>query len=472
MSSLKADIPLCVDLDGTLLNADLPVETVLMLIRKNPFYIFMLLFWLLRGMPYAKTEVAKRVAVDAAALPYNQVFLDWLKEEKAAGRPLYLCTGSPWLIAETIAAHLGIFDGVMATGTDKNLTGKNKAAVLVEKFGDKSFDYCGNEAKDIAVWRHSRAAVVVNAGPALEKRAAAVTQISRVFPSRPARGWPMLLKAMRPQQWAKNLLVFVPLITAHRVADMEAARSAAIAFSAFCFCASSVYLLNDMLDIEADRRHPQKSARPFAAGALSLPLGILALAGLLGVAAFLAQALPHDFRLALAGYYLLTVLYSFRFKNIAVVDTLCLACLYTARIIAGAAAVGVPLSFWLLLFSVFFFLSLAWVKRCTELIAVKEMPHRGYRAADLPVLKVFGIASGYLSVLVLAFYIDSTAVTALYSRPQMIWLLCLLVFFWISRVWLKTHRGEMHYDPVVFALKDKTSYIVGSLAALALLAAI
>ena len=468
--------PLCVDLDGTLINTDLSIESLLLLVKRNPLYIFYLPFWLLKGKAAVKAKMAERVSLNAVFLPYNRAFLDWIRREKESGRPLWLCTGSHQSLAEAVAQHLGIFDGVMATTAAENFTGETKARGLVAHFGERGFDYCGNERKDIAVWKVSHGAIVVNAGKSLEERARAVTDVKAVFPCKAKEKAKALLAALRLPQWVKNVLIFVPLIAAHRVTDLAALQETVMAFWSFCFCASAVYLLNDMLDLEADRQHPTKAARPFAAGTLPLTAGFILIPLLLAVSFMIALLLPAEFIIVLAGYYLLTTAYSFALKRLPMVDTLCLACLYTLRIVAGAAATGVPLSFWLLLFSLFFFLSLAWVKRCTELDAIRRSGKelavgRDYMTDDLPLLKIFGISAGYLSILVLALYINSPAVTALYRHPQVIWFLCLLMLYWINRIWLKTHHGKMHDDPVIFALKDKTSFAVGLLALLTLLAA-
>lgn len=471
----KSDVPLCVDLDGTLILTDLLWESMLLLIKRNPLYIILFPFWILKGKAGFKAEVAERVTLNPALLPYNRKFLDWMKQQKEAGRSLWLVTGSYYSLAGIVAKYINLFDEVMGTTKESNLAGENKAKALVAKCGEKNFDYCGNEGKDIPVWKVSRHAIVVNAGKSLEDRARAVTEVEAVFPRTTSR-IKSLLKALRLPQWAKNVLIFVPLVTAHDVANKALLSEAVLAFLSFCFCASAVYLLNDMLDLEADRQHAIKSSRPFAAGTLPIPAGLILMPVLLVAALAIALLLPVQFFVVLVGYYLLTTAYSFWLKRLPLIDTLCLACLYTIRVVAGAAATDVPLSFWLLLFSVFFFLSLAWVKRCAELDALQrnKKEHaagRDYKVEDLLLLKMFGINAGYLSILVLALYINSDTVVALYRHPQIIWLLCPLMLFWISRVWLKTHHGKMHHDPVIFALKDKPSLAIGLLALLTLLAA-
>ncbi|MEP7242651.1 MAG: UbiA family prenyltransferase [Gammaproteobacteria bacterium] len=468
--------PLCVDLDGTLIRSDLLLESMLALIRRNPLYVFLIPLWLFRGRAVLKAEIAARAPLNPAALPYNLEFIQWLKSERAAGRSLWLCTAANERLANAVAAELGIFDGVLASDSRTNLAGGSKADRLVEQFGLGGFDYCGNEHRDLAVWRFARGAIVVNSSPALERKVAERVSVLRSFPARVARLRP-ILRAIRPHQWAKNVLVLVPLLAAHRASDVASLLSGALAVVAFCLCASSVYVLNDLLDLEADRAHPRKSRRPFASGDLSIVTGFVLTASLLAGAALLALFLPPKFQLVLAAYYALTAGYSLVLKGIMLLDAVTLAGLYTLRIIAGAAAVTVALSFWLLLFSVFLFLSLAFVKRYAELDALRRQLRlkalgRGYTVEDLPVLQSLGTASGYLSVLVLALYINSPAIESLYHRPKAVWLLCVLMLYWISRVWMKVHRGEMHDDPVVFALRDRISLAVGLLAAVTVAIAI
>lgn len=474
--SENAAIPLCVDLDGTLIHSDLLLETFLLLIKRNPFYILLIPFWLLKGKAALKAEIAKRVTLNPAALPYNHDFLRWLQRQREAGRSLWLCTAANQRLAYRVAEHTRIFSGVLASTDLINLSGSIKAEQLVEKFGEKGYDYCGNHPVDLAIWKFSQSAIIVNGSNRLRKAAGSLTEIRAIFPK--TTDWrASTLKALRLHQWAKNMLVFVPLAAAHKLNDAYSIQNALIAFFAFGLCASSVYLLNDMLDLEADRQHIRKCKRPFAAGDLSLLTGFTLIPALLLGAALFASALPKPFWLALTGYYALTVIYSFGLKRIVLIDTITLAGLYTVRIVAGAMAIDVPLSFWLLLFSMFLFFSLALLKRYAELDTVLrhgklQAAGRGYHAEDLPVLHSFGAASGHLSVLVLALYVNSPGVASLYRQPQIIWLVCILLLYWISRVWLMAHRGKMHDDPVVFALKDKISLLIGVLTAITLLAAV
>jgi 4-hydroxybenzoate polyprenyltransferase len=461
-------LPLCVDLDGTLISSDLLLESFLLLIKRNPLYILLMPIWLLRGKAVLKAQIASRVQLNPAALPYDEDVVSWLRSERSAGRSLWLCTASDRRLADLVASHLGCFSGVLASDGRSNLSGRSKAAKLVEQFGERGFDYCGNEHVDLPIWARARGAIVVHASPRLERRVVAAGNVLRTFPAR-GRLLRSVVRALRPHQWAKNVLVAVPLLAAHRLGEPGSLLQALIAFVAFSLCASSVYLVNDLLDLEADRQHPRKRKRPFAAGHLSLLAGLIMAPCLLIAAIALAIILPQKFWLVLGTYYALTCAYSFGLKGLVLVDTVALAGLYTLRIIAGAAAVEVPLSFWLLLFSVFLFLSLAFVKRFAELDSLRRAQRlkaagRGYHVEDLSLLQSLGTASGYLSVLVLALYINSPEIQPLYTHPKVIWMLCVLMLYWISRVWMKAQRGEMHDDPVVFALKDWQSIAVGALA--------
>jgi 4-hydroxybenzoate polyprenyltransferase/phosphoserine phosphatase len=469
------DIPLCVDLDGTLVRSDLFVESALGLVRRNPLYALRFGVWLLRGKAALKREVAIRSDVDVALLPYESRVVDWLRGE-ASQRRRVLCTASDQKFADAVAAHVGDFDEVLASNGERNLAGANKAETLCARFGERGFDYAGNAAPDLEVWRHARRAIVVNASPALARKAGHAAPVERVF-AREGSRWRVWIKALRLHQWLKNMLVFLPLMASHRLFDVNAVVLSMLAFVCFGLCASGVYLLNDLLDLESDRNHPRKRLRPFAAGTLPLAAGLIA-APMLTLAAFaLALDVAPKFALVLLGYYLLTLAYSFALKRIAMLDTVVLAALYTVRIIAGTVVIHAALSFWLLAFSMFLFLSLAMIKRYTELHTLLQHGRnrtdgRGYEVDDLGLIQSLGCASGYLAVLVLALYINSTASEALYRHQQVLWLLCPLLLYWISRIWLKTHRGLMHDDPVIFALTDRVSRFVLALCAVVIVGAI
>lgn len=476
MSNPSVGVPVCVDLDGTLIHSDLLFESFLLLLKQQPIYILLIPFWLFKGKAFLKAQIAQRVILNPLALPYNQDLLVWLHQQQQNGRDVWLSTASNYRLAQVIADHLRLFKGVLASTDDINLSGSAKASKQVELFGHQGFDYCGNHNVDLHVWKSSQNAIVVNGSKSLTEKAAKIVPVSAEFPKKPFR-LKVVLKAIRIHQWAKNVLIFIPLLAAHQMFNLVALEQAFLAFLAFGLCASSVYLLNDMLDLDADRQHPRKSKRPLAAGDLSIFAGLVMMVGLLVASAVLAYFLPMRFVLVLLAYYIMTVAYSFGLKKMVLVDTVTLAGLYTIRIVAGAMAIAVPLSFWLLLFSIFLFYSLALVKRYAELYVMQHQGKltavgRGYHVEDIPVLDSLGIASGHLSVLVLALYINSPDVNMYYQHPKYIWCVCVLLLYWISRVWLKAHRGEMHDDPLIFAVTDKVSLAIVALSTIAIVAAL
>ncbi|MFZ1643519.1 MAG: UbiA family prenyltransferase [Candidatus Contendobacter sp.] len=473
---MQSPIPLCIDLDGTLLNSDLLLEAAFAQLKQAPLSVWHWPRWLAAGKARLKAEIAEGVELDIDTLPYNPELLAFLREQKEQGRTLVLVTASHRRFAERVAEHLGLFDDVLATDGDRNLAGPYKAETLVERYGERGFDYAGNAAVDLAVWKHARRALVVNAGASVANQARAVCEVERVFSpnEKPWRHW---VQGLRLHQWLKNVLIFVPLVAGHAWNQPTTWALALLAFLSFGLCASSVYLLNDLLDLSADRRHPRKCRRPFAAGQLPIVEGVVAIPLLL-IAAFGLSLLinPPWFSAVLAIYYLFTLAYSLRIKRTLMLDVVVLAGLYTLRIIAGAAAANIEPSFWLLAFSMFLFLSLALVKRYAELWTLREQGDlsasgRGYHVDDLGLLQNLGGAAGYLAVLVLALYINSETSRALYGQPMVIWLLCPALLYWISRVWLITHRGEMHDDPIIFALTDAHSRYVLLACALILLGA-
>jgi 4-hydroxybenzoate polyprenyltransferase len=468
------NVALCVDLDGTLLKSDVLYESLLALLSHNPFYLFLLPFWLLRGKAALKHEIASRVELDASTLPYDERLVSLLRETPA--RPRVLCTATNAKFAHHIAQHLGVFDQVLASDDSLNLSGHRKASALVERFGERGFDYAGNERIDLDVWSRSRGAWVVNGSESLARRAARVTTVDRHLPVRRGslKTW---IKAIRVHQWLKNLLVFLPLLASHRFYDVASVLQTGMAFLAFGLCASGVYVLNDLLDLPSDRRHPRKRLRAFAAGTLPLLHGLMAAPALTLAGFTLAWLVGPLFALVLAGYYVMTLAYSLRLKRVVMVDVVVLAGLYTIRIIGGAAAIDASLSFWLLAFSMFIFLSLAMLKRYTELATMLangqgKASGRGYEVNDLPLIQSLGAASGYLAVLVFALYINSPESLALYGRPQVLWLICPMLLYWISRAWIKAHRGGMDDDPVVFAVTDRVSQVVIAICGLLVLGAI
>ncbi|QGZ60808.1 UbiA family prenyltransferase [Paraburkholderia acidisoli] len=470
--------PLVVDLDGTLIRSDVLVESGFAFLKSAPLSFYKPFLWLARGgKPALKAGLAEHTNVDVTVLPYDATVVEWLKEERAAGREIVLATASHERYAHAIADHLGLFDATFATADGVNLSARRKRDKLVAEFGEKNFDYAGNSRDDVAVWEAAGRAYVVNPDSGVERAARKLGNVERVIETRPPtlKTW---MKSLRLHQWLKNLLIFVPLLAAHRITDPALIVMALLAFFAFGLCASSVYLLNDLLDLEDDRHHPTKRRRPLASGALPLTWGIGIFPVLL-LAAFALTVLylPVRFGIVLLGYYALTLAYSMFLKRQVMVDVVVLAMLYTIRIVAGTAAIGAHLTFWLLAFSMFIFLSLALVKRYAELHSMQARGQvktrgRGYLADDLPLISSLGTAAGYLAVLVLAMYIQDGATAKLYRHTQVIWLACPLLLYWVSRTWIIAHRGQMHDDPIVFAARDRVSLAVVALCGLVFWAAI
>lgn len=451
-----------VDLDGTLVNSDMLVENLFLFLRLHPLRVFELFFWLLRGKAYFKRRLADVVVPGVGDLPYNKPLLEWLRQRKASGAVLVLATASDQRIADAVAGHLGIFDEVFGTG-EQNLSSSRKQAFLVNRYGERRYEYVGNSSADLPVWRSAAVIHVANPESGVLAAARKLGKVGEVFDGRKAY-LRTLFKAMRVHQWAKNALIFVPLLASHRMLELPLVWSGIVAFVAFGFCASSVYLLNDLLDLPDDRRHPTKRDRPLAAGTLPILHALFLIPGLLVVAFGLAAwLLPPAFVAVLTGYYVLTLVYSAWLKRIVMLDVVTLAMLYTVRVIAGAAAMSLAVTFWVLAFCMFIFLSLAFVKRYTELRDARhkgdkdKSAGRGYYPDDFELLASLGGASGYIAVMVLALYINDTAATKLYATPEWMWVACPLLLFWLSRVWLLAHRGQMHDDPIVFALRDGVS---------------
>lgn len=467
------DHPLYVDLDGTLYPGDTLWDQVALVLQRVPMEAIALPFVLLRGPLPAKSWLADRALPDAALLPYRQTLVDLCRAERERGRRVVLATAAHRRVAAAVADHLGCFDAVIATDT-VNRKGALKLAAIRDDSVDRSFLYAGDSAADRGIWSASKGAIA--AGRAAEWPAERVAaEVLARFPDGQSRAR-AILKALRPHQWVKNLLVFVPLLAAHRIFDAGAALDSLAIFAAFCLCASSGYLLNDLLDLENDRAHAHKRRRPLAAGTLPVPWALLMIPALLAAAAGLA-ALTSPMAVALlVTYYVLTLAYSFLLKKRLLVDIFTLAGLYTVRCLAGHAATGIAYSQWLLGFMVFLFLSLAFAKRHSELFHLRasggrHIKGRGYRAEDLELICMLGVAAGFMAALVMALYVTSESVSLLYGTPMLLWALCPLVLYWITRVWFIAHRGELDDDPIVFALRDRMSYALGLIAAVLLTAA-
>ncbi len=469
-------VPLCVDLDGTLVKSDTLLDSVLVLARQHPRLLFSIPGWIAQGKASFKRHVTQSISLDVSALPYNKPLLEFLFHQHAKGRPIYLATAADQTLANRIAEHSGIFTGVLASDGSLNLAGENKFQAFRQQFGD-DFSYIGNAGPDLPILTRCLEPMVANPTSRLTSglRAANVPP-AHAFLDRtsPLKAW---LKAIRLHQWAKNVLIFVPLLLAHAWSATSLVTSA-LAFLAFGLCASATYIVNDLLDLEADRRHHSKRRRPFAAGDLSALSGCVVVMIFLAASASIALVLPmvaramgssalttYAFTGWLALYAVTTTSYSFKLKRVVLVDVIVLSGLYTIRIIAGSAATNVAVSTWLAGFSVFFFLSLAFVKRFAELegLRLREASPsngRGYLISDIEQLRSFGTSAAYASVVVLTLYISNLN-TQLYHHPGRLWLLVPVLLLWVSQLWLLASRGELNEDPVVYAITDKRSLLLG-----------
>lgn len=455
-----ANVPLVVDLDGTLIHSDLLWESILLFIKSYFFQAWRLPFWLLLGKAGFKEKMASSVELDPETLPYDTVLLADLARQQAQGRLIVLATGAQRRFADAIAAHLGLFGHVLATEGGVNLTSHHKARQLTAVYGTRGFDYIGNASVDMAVWNASNDAFSVTRKP---------FRLASGWRTRsagtPRGGWAVpLLKAMRPRQWLKNLLVFVPMLAGHAL-NLDTLVQSLVAFAAFSLCASSAYLLNDALDAPDDRRHPVKCLRPIAAGSLPLSVAMLA-SPLLALAALLLCALFDPLLLlVVAIYFASTLAYSMLLKRLLMVDIVTLAMLYTLRILGGGAATHIEPSFWLLAFSFFIFLSLALLKRYSELFNLERQGKqktrgRSYGTSDKIPIGIMGINSGFIALLVFMLYFNSQNILVLYARPYLLLGIVPLLVFWLGRLWTLSFRGEVNEDPVLYVSKDRTSLAI------------
>ncbi|WNC87562.1 UbiA family prenyltransferase [Thermosynechococcus sp. QKsg1] len=452
-------IYLAVDLDKTLLKTDVLLELIWSSFSQSLIQLF-------KTRSFNRAQIKRKLAtlskIEVTSLPYNSEVIQYIQAWKARGGKVALVTATDQLIADKIAAHLGLFDEVYGSDGQLNLKGEHKARFIIERFGEKNFIYMGDSEADLPVWAVAAKAMTVNASPRLRKKVEQINPNVEHLGSA-KRSIKPYLKEIRPHQWVKNSLVFVPMLAAHQF-DLPTFWISLLAVVAFNFTASSVYVLNDLLDLQADRAHPRKRHRPFAAGDIPLCHGIWMILVLLELGMAIATTISWPFLGILLAYYGLTTAYSFYLKRRIIVDICTLAGLYTLRIFAGAVATGISLSVWLLAFSIFFFFCLATVKRQAELVDHRHRKQlktsgRSYHIDDLPIISMMAIGAGYVSILVLALYINSPQVQLLYTRPQVLWGICCVLLYWITRTILLTHRGLMHYDPIVYAIKDRQSQI-------------
>jgi len=458
------NLPVVVDLDGTLIFTDILYESLIKCLKTKFWVVLMLPFWLLKGKAYLKAKIANYVKIDVETLPYNRPLITWLKKEKKGGRKIFLSTASDRSVALKISSHLNLFTDVFASDGVKNLTGKTKATFLCEHFGEKKFVYAGNENPDLYVWAKSYSGIVVSKSKRLIDKAKSLTKIDLIAPPQVTlKSW---VKLLRVHQWVKNLLLFAPMLAAHQINQIGNWQTLILAFFSFCLCASCIYIINDLFDLESDRLNSYKANRAFASGQISVIKGLMIAPILLLFSLLLGKYINDYFFTWIIIYFVAALSYSLILKKLVIIDCLTLAILYTLRLLAGGAAIDVKLSTWLLTFSIFLFLSLAFIKRYTELkelssINNKKAHGRGYLTSDTKLIKQTGLILGYISVLVLALYLNSETAIKLYKNPEFIWGAIPALLIWINWMWLQSHRGNMHQDPILFAIKDKFSITAG-----------
>ena len=478
-STPLSEPPLVVALDGALTPTDTLHEAIAAHLSAEPLSAPSVLARALGGGGALRAGMAETRLARAAELPLHEPVLDLVRAARAEGRRTILVGRAAQAQVDAIAAETGLFEEAHGLGGPDSagaMAGEDLAAFLTGRFGADGYDFIGAGADCTPAWRMARRSFTVGADAALIATVdAAAGHAEHILPApRGAAKWKPWIKEIRPRQWAKNALIFAPLLAAHQLDGLGACIAAFIAFS---LLASSVYLVNDMLDLKADRAHPRKRERPFAAAAIPILGGAIAAPGLALSAILIALIFtPTAFLGVLAVYYVLTFAYSLTLKRQLILDIWTLSGLYTLRIVAGAAAAALPLSPWMLGFSIFLFLSLAAVKRMAELDdqvkrGVEKTEGRAYRTTDLPVVRGLAMSTGTASVLALALYISSPEAQMIYSAPQLLWFVCLLMLYWVSRMVMVTHRGDMHDDPVVFAMKDRVSLAVLALCALSFVAA-
>lgn len=469
-----AAVPLCVDLDGTLLRGDLLHESLFDLLRRSPWAVVKLFgTWRREGLAALKAQLVEQTDVERLRFVLNDEVLEHVRRERQH-RSTVLVTGSHQRLGEAVAARTDAFDRVQGSDTGCNLTAERKRDWLVAQFGAKGFDYIGNHADDRVVWQSARRALCVSSAGGIEQTPG--QDFERVFrvPSPKVRDW---LSLLRVHQWVKNGLVAVPFLLDHREDTLHDFAAMSIAFFAMSLLASATYVLNDLLDVQADRGNQTKARRVLASGRIGVPQALMVMAACAAGACALTLLLPAPFAIGLLGYLLVTLAYSFGLKRVAILDTVTLAGLHTLRVIVGTLAIGSTFSFWLLAFSMFFFFSLANAKRVAELQNLSSAGRansegRDYRVTDLPMLAMTGVSTGYVSVLVVALYINSDKSVQNYATPAWLWSLCPLLAYWLGRIWLKTWRSQMHEDPIVYALRDRESRVVALLIVAAVLLAI
>jgi len=457
--------PLVSDIDGTLITTDLLQEAFLQELRSRPFTALRVLTSLFKGRAALKTRLAQNVGIDPSELPWNSSVVDFLRKEHQNGRPVWLASAASRIYAEKIAEYLGFIDRIFASSATENCKGERKKELIESVAGNEGYDYIGDSEADKPLLKAAHQAWVT--GPKANKLMADLTSngiyLEQIGRSKNRSLCGRIFHLLRPHHWLKNLLVFLPLIAGHAWFNPTALTGVVFAFFAFSLIASAGYILNDILDLPFDRRHPRKCRRPIASRELGIPHALISFAGLMALSLMLSLSVGWGLVGFVSGYFVLTLTYSFVLKRKPLIDVLTLALLFNVRIFAGAFSAELTLSYWLIAFTLFLFFGLAVMKRTNELGDEEdvEISGRGYQSPDKQVLIPLGVASSVASAVVLSLYMNSPVVDQLYSHPEWLWLAIPIILIWQCGLWISTVRGSMHDDPLVYAVRYPGSYWAG-----------
>lgn len=454
--------PLCVDLDGTLIKTDVMFESIVILLKYNPLNLFLIIFWLIKGRYYLKEKLIEKTKLDPNKIPINEEIIEYLKIERKNGRKILLVTAAMQEIANLYSDYFGLFDEAIGSKDGINLVGKNKASYLVQRFGEGGFDYIGDSKKDLYIWKYSRNSYIVNQTKNLIDKVKKHSNVLKTWNLIPEPKIILFFKQIRAYQWVKNLLIFLPVVLSHSL-NLKDYFLSFLAFVSFSLLSSSIYLINDIYDLDSDRNHPEKKYRPFALGYLNLLFVLKAFIILFLLSFVIALFVSPKFLLSIFIYLIFSLLYTYSFKKIPILDIVILSFLFTIRIYAGSFATNIAISEWLFSFSIFFFLSLSSLKRYIELIKMNDnskLIGRAYNKEDSNLIKIIGVSTGLISILVYVLYINSSKVNSLYSNPEYLYFILLILIYWLLRLWFYSDKKTINYDPISFILKDKVSYIL------------
>ena len=473
MDNRNSNKILCVDLDGTFLQTDMLYESFVYCFMKNPLILFLCIIWLIRGgKTLLKEKLANKYSFDPILLPVNTSVHNLIRSKKDHGYLVFLISASADQILKAIFERYSyLFNGYFGTGTvvtgggEPNLQGVNKAEFIKENFKNSHIEYIGNSNADIIVWKNCSKGYAVSSNT---NKFPSELHLEYLKPNAQKSIIKLILKQLRVHQWIKNSLIFLPLVASHQILSPTTYLYSLFGICAFSLITSTVYVINDLLDLENDRAHETKKKRPLASGDLSILLGLYLAFACFTSGAIIAYAISPLFLILALVYILINLFYSAKAKKLIILDCILLAMMYTYRIFLGTIIASLEVSVWLISFSFFLFLSLAFIKRYAELFNLKKQSMektkgRAYQVNDMPVIIGMAIGAGFLSILVLDIYLNQDEIKEAF---QSIWFayFCLpTLLYWLARIFIKTARGNMNEDPVAYALKDKASLVIGTL---------